>query len=82
MRVVAGRNGRLYFVVIVNHKTLRLCPSYVPPQSFDFLFHFGVLTALSYPLEVGLDLAYQTETIAPGTAREGILDNVAPQLYI
>jgi len=66
MGVGAGSYGgvELLVIVVFGHETLGLGALYVPPQTLDFLFHFGMFTALAYPLEVGLYLAFELEAVA------------------
>jgi hypothetical protein len=39
-----------------------------------------VLGSLPYALEVGFDLAFELEAVAPRAALERILDDITPQL--
>lgn len=73
---------RIHIVVVVfQYKALRFRSVDVAPQAVNLLLHFGVLGALADSLEIGFDLAFELQTVAPRTALEGLLHDVAPQLY-
>lgn len=54
----------------------------VPSESINFLFHLGMLGALAYALEVGLDLALELEADAARAALEGVLYDIAAELLL
>lgn len=50
------------------------------PQLDDLPLHFRIAAAFAYPLEVRLDFALELETATPRARREGILNDIAPEL--
>jgi hypothetical protein len=76
----ALRSRGMKVVVFVHDISLGPSTRHIATQSVNFLFHLGVLRAFADALEVGLNLAFELQAVAPRTTMEGFLDDVAPQL--
>jgi hypothetical protein len=67
-------------LVLVEGETLCLGRLNSTTQPLDFLLHLSMLAAFPDSLEVGLDLAFELEPVAPRAALKGFLDDIAAQL--